>query len=159
MLLLHVEYHSCYDITWYILLSILSWPMISTQYPCLYWPPTFMFSSLLFVECSKHAIVFNSTATLASLHYSGYQGELMLLAWTGSSSSCLDALKFRHGIALCIFSFLETLRFSNWSRCSCDDDFQILGNNRCWILEVNGLVLFNEFESSALFTVDIILKC
>ena len=38
---------------------------------------------LLFVECSKRVVVFNSTATLASLHYSGFQGELMLLAWTG----------------------------------------------------------------------------
>ncbi|TMW80329.1 hypothetical protein EJD97_021325, partial [Solanum chilense] len=47
---------------------------------------------------SKGTVVFNSTATLASLHYTGFQGELMLLAWTGSSSSCLDALKFRHGL-------------------------------------------------------------
>ena len=87
--------------------------MISTQYPCFVLTPTFMFSSCLFVECSKRAVIFDSTVTLASLHYYGYQGDLMLLAWTRSSSSCLDALKFRHGLALCIFSFLETLRFSN----------------------------------------------
>ena len=68
---------------------------------------------LLFVECSKRTVVFNSTATLASLHYSGFQGELKLLAWTGSSSSCLDALKFRHRLAFIYFSFLDTLRFSN----------------------------------------------
>ena len=53
-----------------------------------------------------------SSSTLASLHYSGYQGELMLLAWTGSSSSCLYALKFRHGLAVNYFSFLDILRFS-----------------------------------------------
>ena len=62
---------------------------------------------LLFVASSKRAVVFNSTASLASLHYTGFQGELMLLAWTGSSSSCLDALKFRHGLAFICFSFLE----------------------------------------------------
>ena len=77
--------------------------MISTQYPCFVLTPTFMFSSCLFVECSKRAVIFDSTVTLASLHYSGYQGELMLLAWTGSSSSCLDALKFRHGLAFMYF--------------------------------------------------------
>ena len=69
--------------------------------------------SLLFVECSKRTVVFNTTTTLASLHYTGFQGELMLLAWTGSSSSCLDALKFRHGLVFIYFSFLDTLRFSN----------------------------------------------
>ena len=65
--------------------------------------PTCMFLSLLFVECSKCAVVFNSTVTLASLHHIRFQGELMLLAWTGSSSSCLDALKFRHGVAFYVF--------------------------------------------------------
>ena len=68
-----------------------------------YTDPYLYVSFLVIVECSKRTVVFNSTATLASLHYSGYQGELMLLAWTGSSSSCLDALKFRHGLA--VFAF------------------------------------------------------
>ena len=58
--------------------------------------PTCMFLSLLLVDYSKRTVVFNSTATLVTLHYTGFQGELMLLAWTGSSSSCLDALNFRH---------------------------------------------------------------
>ena len=75
--------------------------------------PTCIFLSFLFVECSKRAVVFNSTATLASPHYTGIQGELMLLAWTGSFSSCLDALKFRHGLDFTCFSFLDTFRFSN----------------------------------------------
>ena len=73
--------------------------MISTQYPCFVLTPTFMFSSRLFVECSKRAIVFNSTVIQASLTTSEIQGELMLLAWTGASSSRLDALNFRHGLA------------------------------------------------------------
>ena len=104
MLLLQIEYCSWfYDIIWYILSSILSWPMISTQYLCFVLTPTCMFSFWLFVECSKRAVVFNSTATLASLHYTGFQGELTLLAWTGSSSSCLDALKFRHGLTFYVF--------------------------------------------------------
>ena len=88
---------------WYILISILSWPMISTQYPCFVLTPTFMFSSCLFVECSKRAVVFDSTVIQASLTTSEIQGELMLLAWTGSSSSSLDALNFRHGLASYVF--------------------------------------------------------
>ena len=87
--------------------------MIPTQYLCLVLTPTCMFLSLLFVKCSKRAIIFNSTATLASLYHVGSQGELILLAWTGSSSSCLDALMFRHGLAFIYLSFLDTLRFSN----------------------------------------------
>ena len=61
------------------------------------------FSSCLFVECSKRAVIFDSTVTQASLTTSEIQGELMLLAWTGSSSSCLDALKLRHGLAFHLF--------------------------------------------------------
>ena len=67
--------------------------------------PYFYVFFLLFVECSKRAVVFNSTVIQASLTTSEIQGELMLLAWTGSSSSCLDALKFRHGLAFTCFSF------------------------------------------------------
>ena len=77
--------------------------MISTQYPCFVLTPTFMFSSCLFVECSKRAIVFNSTVIQVSLTISEIQGELMLLAWTGSPSSSLDALNFRHGLASYVF--------------------------------------------------------
>ena len=77
--------------------------MISTQYPCFVLTPTFMFSSCLFVECSKPSVVFDSTVIQDSLTTSEIQGELMLLAWTGSSSSCLDALKFRHGLAFMYF--------------------------------------------------------
>ena len=77
--------------------------MISTQYLCFVLTPTCMFLPLLFVEYNKRTIVFNSIATLASLHYTGFQDELTLLGWTGSSSSFLDALKFRHGLAFYLF--------------------------------------------------------
>ena len=76
--------------------------MISTQYPCFVLTPTFMFSSCLFVEYSKRAVIFGSTVIQASLT-SEIVGELMLLAWTGSSSSSLDALNFRHGLASYVF--------------------------------------------------------
>ena len=113
LLLLPVEYCSWfYDIIWFMLFSILSWPMIPTQYLCFVLTPTCICFPLLIVECSKRTVDFNSTATLASLHYSGFQGELMLLAWTGSSSSCLDALKFRKFFMY--FSFLDTLRLVIW---------------------------------------------
>ena len=75
--------------------------------------PTCMFLSLLFVECSKRTVVFNPTATLASLHHTKFQGELKLLAWTVSSSSYLDALKFWHRLAIIYVRFLDTLSFSN----------------------------------------------
>ena len=77
--------------------------MISTQYPCFVLTPTFMFSSCLFVECSKRANVFNSTVIQASLTISEIQGALMLLAWTGSPPSRLDALNLRHGLASYVF--------------------------------------------------------
>ena len=65
--------------------------------------PYFYVFFLSFVECSKCAVVFNSTAILANFVTSDLQGELTLLAWTGSSPSCLDALNFRHGIASYVF--------------------------------------------------------
>ena len=77
--------------------------MISTQYPCFVLAPTFMFSSCLFVECMKRAVVFDSRVIQASLTTPEIQGELMLLAWAGSSSSGLDALNFRHGLASYVF--------------------------------------------------------
>ena len=69
-----------YDMIWYILFSILSWPMISTQYPCFVLTLTCMFLSLLFVECSKRAVVFNSIVILASLRHTGSSG------WANASS-------------------------------------------------------------------------
>ena len=77
--------------------------MISTQYSCFVLTPSFIVSSCLFVECSKRAVIFDSTVTQASLTTPEIQGELMLLACTGSSSSSLDALNFRHGLASYVF--------------------------------------------------------
>ena len=77
--------------------------MISTQYPWFVLTPTFMFFFLLFVECSKRAVIFDSTVIQATLTTSEIQGELTLLAWTGSSSSSHDALNFRHGLASYVF--------------------------------------------------------
>ena len=115
LFLLSVKCYSWfYDIIWCILLSILSCPMISTQYLCLYWPLLVCFL-LLFVECSKRTVVFNSTASLASLHHVRFQGELLSLARTGFSLiHVLMSLKFGHGLSLVFcFSFLDILRFSN----------------------------------------------
>ena len=96
------EYGLFYVIIWYI---VFYFELADDTYSVLVFvlTPTYMFLSLLCVECSKRAVVFNSTATLASLHYTGFQGELMLLAWTGSSSLCLDVLKSRHGLDFHLF--------------------------------------------------------
>ena len=102
------------------------WYLLST---CACTDPYLYVFSLLFVKCSKRTAVFNSTATLASLHHIRFQGELLFLARTRFSlihvlrpwSSDMDHL-------FTYFSFLETLRFSNLRiDCSCDDDFLILG--------------------------------
>ena len=128
MLLLQIEYCSWfYDVIWYILFSILSWPMISTHYPCFVLTPTCMFLSLLFVECSKRAIVFNSTATLASFRHIKSSG------WANASS--LDWIFFFMSWFLEVpawtsfiyFSFLDTLRFSNLRI-----DFLVMMTSRFW---------------------------
>ena len=75
--------------------------------------PYLYFLSLLFVECSKRTIDFDSFATLASLQHIRFQGELLFLAQTGFSPSRLDVLKFGHGPSFYYFSFLSTLRFRN----------------------------------------------
>ena len=108
MLLLHIEYGRWFMI-WSDIYTIFYFELANDIYSVLVFvlTPTCMFLSLLFVEYRKRSVVFNSTATLASFHYTGFQGELMLLAWTGSTSSCLDALNFRHGLAFTYFSFLE----------------------------------------------------
>ena len=106
MLSIIVDFMILLGIYWF-LFWVGRWYLLSTR--VLYWPLLLLFSSCLFVECSKRAVIFDSTVTLVGLHYSGYQGELMLLAWTGSSSSCLDALKFRHGLAFMYFLVFRIL--------------------------------------------------
>ena len=95
---------------------------------------------LLFVECSKRAVVFNSTATLASLHRVSFQGELLFLARTGFSLiHVLMSLKFRHGLSLVfVFSFLDILRSSNLRidvLVMMTPDFG--DNDKFWVLEVD----------------------
>ena len=111
LLLLSVEYGSrFYVIIWYILLSILSWPMIPTQYLCLLLTPTCMFLSLLFVECSKRAIDFDSTATLARLQHNQISGWAIVPSsdWILSFTSwCLEVRTWT--ISFAYFSFLDTL--------------------------------------------------
>ena len=115
LLLLPVKcYGWFYVIIWYILLSILSWPMIPTQYLCLVLTPTCMFLSLIFVECSKRAIDFNSTATLARLQHNQISGWAIVPSsdWILSFTSwCLDVRTWT--ISFTYLSFLDTLRLSN----------------------------------------------
>ena len=77
--------------------------MISTQYSCFVLTPTFIVFFLFIVGRSKRAVVFDSRVIQASLTTPEIQGELMLLAWAGSSFSSLDALNFRHGLASYVF--------------------------------------------------------
>ena len=83
--------------------------MIPTQYFSLVLTPTCIFFSFLTVECSKRAIDFDLSATLASLQHIKIQGELLLLARAGFFPSSLDVLKFGHGHPFTYFSFLILL--------------------------------------------------
>ena len=113
--LLSVEYCSwVYDIIQCILLSILSWPMMLTHYLCLVLTLFCMFFSLLFVECSKRVIDFDSTATLARLQHNQISGWAIVPSsgWILSFTSwCLEVRTWT--ISFTYFSFLDTLRFSN----------------------------------------------
>ena len=105
LFMLFVAYHILSSVVEFILLLNVYcflfwvgwWYLLSTC--ALYWPLV-VISSLLFVECSKRTIVFNSTATLASFNHVRFQGELLFLAQTGFFLSCLDVLKFGHGPSL-----------------------------------------------------------
>ena len=70
LLLLPVEYCSWfYDIIWYILFSILSWPMISTQYLCLYWPLLVcFFLCYCGVQQTYRRLQLNRNSNQSSLH-------------------------------------------------------------------------------------------
>ena len=80
LLMLPVEYCSWfYDIIWYILLSILSWPMISTQYLCFVLTPTCMFS---FVNCGVQQTYRRFQLNRNSSQSSSYQ----VSGWANTSS-------------------------------------------------------------------------
>ena len=94
--LLPVKYCSWfYIVIHYILISILSWPMIPTQYVFLVLTPTCIFPVCSFVECSKCTIDFDSPSALVSLQHIRVQGELLFLARAGFSHSRLDVFEFR----------------------------------------------------------------
>ena len=137
---------TCWVYSWFTLLLIYIVPYFELAddiYSVRVVVLTPFFYVFLFVICvmqqTFRQLQLNSRSSQSSLSPE-IQGELMRLAWTGSSSSSLDALNFRHGLAFWLFLFLDIPSLVIWDRCSCDDDFQILGNNRCWILDVNELV-------------------
>ena len=87
------------------------WYLLST-YVCT--DPYLYVFPLLFVECSKRAIDFNSTATLARLQHNQISGWATVPSsdWILSFTSwCLEVRT--RTISFTYFSFLDTLRFSN----------------------------------------------
>ena len=107
LLLLSVEYGSrFYVIILYILLSILSWPMIPTQYLSCTDPYLYLFSCYLW---SAANVPTTSTRPQLQPDFSiiGSQGELLFLARTGFFPSRLDVLKFGHGPFFYLFQLLR----------------------------------------------------
>ena len=103
-----------YIIIHYILISILSWPMIPTQYVFLVLTPTCIFLLYSFVECSKCTTDFDSPSALISLQHIRVQDEQLFLARAGFSHSRLDVIEFRTWtIFLLVLVFLNTLRLGN----------------------------------------------
>ena len=102
-----------YAVIWYILFSILSWPMILTQYLCLVLTPTCMF---LFVICGVQQTYHRLRLVRNSSQSSAYQ----ISGWAiVPSSDCI--LSFTSWFPwssdmdhlFTYFSFLNTLRFRN----------------------------------------------
>ena len=101
LLLPPVEYCSWfYDIIWYILLSILSWPMISTQYLCFILTPTCMFSLCYLWSAANMPSTSTKPQLKPDFSIIRIQGELLFLARTGFFPSRLDVLMFGHGPSL-----------------------------------------------------------
>ena len=91
-----VKYHIWfYIIIQCLLVSILSWPMIPTQYVFLVLTPTCIFPLCSFVEWSKCTTDFDSPSALVSLQHIRVQGELLFLARAGFSHSRLHVFEFR----------------------------------------------------------------
>ena len=114
LLLLPVEYCSWfYIITRCILLSILSWPMITTQYVFLVLTPTCMF---LFVICrvqqTYHRLRLVRNSSQSSVYQNSGWATVSSSDWTLSFTSwCLEVRTWT--ISFTCFSFLNTLRFIN----------------------------------------------
>ena len=114
LLLPPVEYCSWfYVITQCILLFILSWPMIPTQYVFLVLTPTCMF---LFVICGVQQTYHRPRLVRNSSQSSAYQisGWAIIPSsdWILSFTSCCLEVR-TWTISFTYFSFLNTLRFRN----------------------------------------------
>ena len=128
-MLLHVEYHSWfYDITWYIFFSIFCWPMISIQYPCFVLTPYFyvFFFVICGVQQTCRRLQLNRNSSQSSLHRISGWANASCLDWIFLFMSwCLEIPAWTSFFTYS--SFLDTRRLVIWDRCSCDDDFKILG--------------------------------
>ena len=112
-----------------ILVTILGWPMILTQYMLPRTEP-YLFSSLFsFYEMQQLCTYgFWFPSALASLPHIKLQGELSIQARVGFSRSWHDVLYFRtHTILFFIFVYSIFLDLVLEIRCSWCDDYQILG--------------------------------
>ena len=143
-----------YDVTWYILFSILSWPMISTQYLCLYWP---LLVFVFFVNCgvqqTYRRLQLNRNSSQSSSHQISGWANASSLDWIFFFMSwCLEVPAWTSFLFCSIF--LDTLSFSNLRI-----DVLVMMTSRFWEIIVIELVFINEFKSSALLYVDSTLKC
>ena len=79
--------------------------MIPTQYLFVLTPYFYVFFFVICgVQQTCRRLQLNRNSSQSSIT-PDLQGELTLLAWTGSSLSCLDALNFQHGLALFVLAF------------------------------------------------------
>ena len=139
LLLPPVDYCSWfYIITQCILLSILSWPMIPTQYVFLVLTPTCIFF-LLFcgVQQVHHRLRLALNSSQSSSHQISGWAIVPSSDWILSFTSwCLEVRTWT--ISFTYFSFLDTLRFSNLRI-----DVLVMmtsrfgDNDKFWVLEVN----------------------
>ena len=93
------------------------WYLLSTR--ALYWPLLLLFSSCLIVECSKRAVIFNSTVILANLRHTGSSGwaNASSLDWIFSFMSwCLEVPAWTSFLFMFSFPFLilSYYFFSRW---------------------------------------------
>ena len=96
------------ELWYYLIYTVLYFELTDDIYsvPVVCTDPYFYVFFLLFVECSKRSVIFNSAVILASLRHTGYSG------W--ANASCLDWVFFFKSWCLelpawtsflCIFSF------------------------------------------------------
>ena len=96
------------DLWYYLIYTVLYFELVDDIYsvPVFCTDPYFYVFFLLFVECSKRAVIFDSTVTQASLRHTGSSGwaNVSSLDWIFSFISwCLEPPAWTS--FLCIFSF------------------------------------------------------